>query len=168
MSSAVVDELQRCGIGELGRRFRRGRPVSSSLLAGRRWQGRTLGLPFIAERLSWQTFRKDIDVPGPDGVIRGVNVRVPQRWQPSSLAERIVMPFVVHDVDGGAVIDYRPTHALPNPMGLGVDPLVRVDDGNDDDDGDGWITVLGVTELWLGPQRWRTPTWFALTSPRAG
>jgi hypothetical protein len=159
MSSAVVDDLQRCGIGELGRRFRQGRPVSSSMLAGRRWQGRTLGLPFIAQRLSWQTFRKDIDVAGADGVIRGVNVRVPQTWQAASLPERTVMPFVVRDVDGGAVIDYRPTHFLPNPMGLGVDPLVRVDDDDD------WITVLGVTELWLGRRRLvRTPTWFSLTS----
>jgi hypothetical protein len=159
MSGTVVDDLQRCSIGELGRRFRQGRPVSSSTLAGRRWQGRTLGLPFIAERLSWQTFRKDIDVVDSEGVIRGVNVRLPQRWQSPSLPERTVMPFVVRDVDGGAVIDYRPTHTLPNPMGLGVDPLVRVDDDHDS------ITVLGVTELWLGRRRLlRTPTWFSLTS----
>ena len=58
--------------------------------------------------------------------------------------------------DDGAVIDYRPTHRRPHPFAFAVDPLRRGDEE------DGRMVLLGVTELWIGARRLRTPTWFAL------
>jgi hypothetical protein len=155
--SAVLETLARASTRELARRFAAGRPVSVDELVGRRFLGRSLGQPRFVERLTWRTFRKDIRA-----VDDGVNVRLPQPWQRADRPEREEMPFVVTATDDGAVIDYRPRHPLPHPLGLSVDPVRRIDDGEG-----GPPVLLGVTELWLGRRRLRTPTWFALTPAEA-
>lgn len=154
--SAALESLARLSTRELARRFAAGRPVGVDELVGRRFLGRSLGQPGLIERLTWRTFRKDIRA-----VDDGVNVRLPQAWQRADRPEREEMPFVVTATDDGAVIDYRPRHPLPHPLGLAVDPVRRIDDGN------GPPVLLGVTELWWGRRRLRTPTWFALTPAEA-
>jgi hypothetical protein len=152
--SARLESLAGCTRRELARRFEAGRPVGIADLVGRRFLGRSLGQPGVVERLTWRTFRKDVRAADD-----GVNVRLPQPWQMPDRPEREEMPFVLTATDDGAVIDYRPRHPLPHPLGLAVDPLRRIDDGAEGDP----MVLLGVTELWLGRRRLRTPTWFALT-----
>ncbi len=150
--STLVDTLARCSFSELSARFATGRRLRAVDLVGQRFLGRSLGHGALVERLTWQTFRKEIDDNGD-----GINVMLPQMWHRPSRPERRHMPFVLKETDDGAVIDYRPTHRVPHPLGLAVDPLRRIDDG------EGPMVLLGVTELWLGGMRVRTPTWFALT-----
>ncbi len=71
------------------------------------------------------------------------------------------MPFVLTATDDGVVIDDRPRHPLPHPLGVAVDPVRRIDDGGAPP------VLLEVTELWLGRRRLRRPTWFALTPEKA-
>lgn len=152
--SARLESVVGCTTRELARRFEAGRPVAVEDLVGRRFLGRSLGQPGLIERLTWRTFRKDIRAADD-----GVNVRLPQPWQKPDRPEREELPFVLTDTADGAVIDYRPRHPLPHPLGLAVDPLRRIDDGAAGDP----MLLMGVTELWLGRRRLRTPTWFALT-----
>lgn len=157
MSTAdLLETLARSSTRELARRFDVGRPVAVDDLVGRRFRGRSLAQPRLIERLTWRTFRKDVSDVDADGVVRGDNVRLPQPWHRLDRPEVHEMPFVVGADDDGAVIDYRPTHRRPHPFAFAVDPLRRIGEH------DGRMVLLGVTELWIGARRLRTPTWFAL------
>jgi hypothetical protein len=152
MKAAAIETLDRLSTTELGRLFANGRRVTSAELVGQRFFGRSLAQPGVVLRLTWQTFRKEIDAAGD-----GINVMVPQPWHHPARPERRHMPFALTDTDDGAVIDYRARHRLPHPLGVAVDPVRRIDDGT------GPMVLLGVTELWLWGRRLRTPTWFSLT-----
>jgi hypothetical protein len=138
----------------------RGRPFDRALLAGRRYDGISLGLPRIALRLTWTKFAKQFHrEPGTDR-IRGWNVRIEQDsldlpWRPRRRRDGNHVTFGHFDVvsrDGVVVLDYR--------IRVLRDPLVALGDG------DGADVLLGWSELAFGIASVTTPSWFVLSDRR--
>ncbi len=116
---------------------------TADALVGWRFRGTTLGLPRWVERVSWQTFAKDV-VDSAAGPV-GWNVRCAQTGLTGPLVPRTRRGgevtfghFRLRSGPRGAWIDYGWAH----------DPLRRLDD----DRLLGWTVVAGFD----------TPTWFLL------
>ena len=133
---------------------RTGAAFDPAALAGARYDGISLGLPRLVERLTWTKFAKAFHRDPATGAIRGWNVRVvddglDQPWRPRT---RRGVPvtfghFAVTVRDGGVVLDY----------GAIRDPLVALA-GSD--------VLLGRSLLVIAGRTIGTPSWFVLR--RAG
>jgi hypothetical protein len=128
----------------------RGRRFDPEALAGWRFDGISLGLPRLVERLTWTKFGKEFarDARG----LRGWNVRMvddglDRAWTPRRRRGRAVTfgHFAVVATDRGVELDY----------GVLRDPLVAID-------GDGDDVLLGWSYLRFGPMSVPTPSWFVL------
>lgn len=151
---------------ELEARLRDGHPVPPEALAGRRYDGVSIGMPAILERLTWKTFRKAF-CRDPDGRIRGWNVRMRQDgleppWRPQLRGgqPRTFGHFeVVVDDDGHALLDYRlGRNRRLDPTSRILDPLVALEPGD-------MSLLFGRTLVAVGGRRLPTPAYFALLRP---
>lgn len=159
-------ELLTLSRAELDTRLRGGYPVEPEALAGRRYDGVSLGMPALLERLTWKTFRKAFHRE-PDGRVRGWNIRMQQDgleppWRPKL---RGGQPFtfghfeVVIDDDGHALLDYRRAgNRRLDPTARILDPLVALDQGDAS-------LLLGRTLVAVAGRRVPTPAFFALLRP---
>jgi len=165
-----LDSLTQSG---LKARFEQGRPLARVDLLPGRYRGVSLGLPKVAERLSWKTFVKTI-LPDGAGGLGGYNVRLEQDWtadDPLCLAPRSMRKqgeefrFGFYGISetpadkpggGGVLIDYRlGDNPALDPMSQVVDPLVEVTPGDP--------TLLISRSYFVVGGRWMpTPTWFVL------
>jgi hypothetical protein len=165
------DELLTLRGPALDRRMRSGGPVDPEALKNRRYDGVSLNLPRLVERLTWVKFTKVFRAE-PDGTLRGWNCRTVQSPldAPFRLERRGGAPvtyghYVVRDPAG-----YR----LPRPYDAGVlldyglggngrlDPTARVRDPLVSLDGGASEILLGWSYLDLGVARVPTPSYFAL------
>ena len=168
-----VRDLLSLGQAGLKAAFERGTPLPLSDLKPGRYRGVSLGLPRVAERLSWKTFVKTVEVDD-SGRLHGWNERLEQDWDapdPLALAPRTKVKngapfrfgfygFSTTPADkpgaGGALIDYRlGDNPLLDPISRMVDPLVCLTPGDP--------TVLISRSYAVVGDAWiPTPTWFVL------
>jgi hypothetical protein len=171
MAETTLEDLVRMSGAELDRVMREGHPVDEDVLADRRYDGVSLNLPKLLERLTWvkfaKTFRRE-----PDGTLRGWNCRIRQT--------PLDAPWEL-ERERGAPVTYghyrvRPSggYRMPRPYGAGLmldyglggngrldptarvrDPIVAVNAGRSD-------LLLGWTYLDLALARVPTPSYFAL------
>jgi hypothetical protein len=132
-----------------------GTPFDPAVLAGRRYDGISLGLPRWLERLTWTKFAKAFARDHATGALRGWNIRIAddgldRPWTPKQRRDGRAITFgdfTVHRGADGAV-------ALRYPAGVLVDPLVALA---------GPDLLLGSTQLAVGGRRIQTPSWFVLS-----
>jgi hypothetical protein len=166
-------ELDRASLRRL---LRAGHPIEPSALDDTEYDGVSLGLPSVVERLTWKKFRKVFHRDPRTGALRGWNVRVEQNglvqpWTPRwrggapltfghyrvTIGRGVPMP---ERCDQGLLLDYgRGGNRRGDPIGLLRDPLVALEPGDA-------RLLLGWTYLALGPRQVGTPSYFLLT--RAG
>ncbi|MDC0745979.1 hypothetical protein [Polyangium mundeleinium] len=159
---------------ELRSLLERGHPIDPSALDGSEYRGVSLGLPAPIVAITWLTFRKTFHRDPKTGALRGWNVRMQQAGldgprEPMRDAKGKPRCFGFYEVgDGraydmpvaarhGLVIDYNRARENPrfDPIRLGRDPLVSLDEGRVD-------RLLGWTYLDLGLARVNTPSYFLL------
>jgi hypothetical protein len=139
---------------ELAALARAGAAFDPAALADARYDGISLGLPRLVERLTWTKFAKAFHRDPATGAVRGWNVRVVQDeldrpWRPRMRGGEPVTfgHFAVTVRDGGVVLDY----------GAIRDPLVALA---------GTDVLLGRSVLVIAGRTIDTPSWFVLR--RAG
>ncbi|MFO0750448.1 MAG: hypothetical protein U1F43_32975 [Myxococcota bacterium] len=157
---------------ELRQRITTGYPVDPRALDGFIYRGTSLGLPPIAQRLTWRTFQKTFWREPRSGRLLGWNVRLEQDgedapsrpildhgrprcvWHYEVIEPRgVPMP---PDFDRGLVIDYSRGENRPwDPIRLSKDPLVALAAGDPTE-------LIGVSYLVIGGRCIETPTYFTL------
>ena len=151
--------------------MRAGHPIDEDVLAGRQYDGVSLNLPKLLERLTWVKFAK-VFHREPDGTLRGWNCKIDQ----TPLDE----PWVLTLKDGEpvtyghyAVVSCE-GYRLPRPYGAGLmldyglgkngaldptsrtrDPIVAVNEGDS-------ALLLGWSYVDAGLLNVGTPSFFAL------
>ncbi len=154
--------------GELMGVLQNGHPVEASELEGQQYNGVSLGLPRLVERLTWKKFGKTFHRDGSDGVLRGWNIRMVQNhmdgpWQ-AKLRDGVPVTFGHYHVgtsdqregyDRGLTIDYSQSGTARNAMARLRDPIVAVNEGSSE-------LLLGWTYVDLGFKRVGTPSFFSL------
>lgn len=175
------DELMRANRAELRHRLVEGRAVDPQALAGFTYRGTSLGLPRIAEQLSWKTFEKTFWRDPETSRLVGWNVRLqqdgldaPSRPKLTRAGEPVttwfyeVLPAATAPLPSswprefrrGLIIDYaRGDNSILDGMHFIKDPLVDVGDGSGE-------LLLGVSVVALRGLCVTTPTYFLLE--RAG
>lgn len=158
----TVEELVQLPRRELAVLFAQGKPFDPNALEGFAYHGVSLGLPPLAERLTWKTFAKVFVRENAELV--GFNVRceqtglagavVPQRDRHG--APRTFGPFAVKEQSGGVVLDYGARAPAWHPLARLRDPLVVLDEANPE-------VLLGTTRLRLPWGDVQTPSYFTLT-----
>lgn len=146
-----------------------GHPIDPTALDDTEYLGTSLGLPHVIERLTWKTFKK-VFHRGPDGALRGWNVRLDQRapgWRertrrgaPATFGHFAVVSLAGRPVPiacpAGLLLDYGRGGNRPlDPIARLRDPIVAVHPGSAD-------LLLGWSYLELGPMRVPTPSFFTL------
>jgi hypothetical protein len=151
-----------------------GHPIDPRALDDTEYEGVSLGLPPLAVKLSWLTFRKTFHRDPKSGALRGWNVRMEQTGLHGprvAMKDRRGEPrcfgfYEVLDARGyrmpvrcehALMIDYgraAQNHAL-DPIRRGRDPLVALRAGSTEQ-------LLGWTYLDLGPFDVGTPSYFLL------
>jgi hypothetical protein len=142
----------------------RGQRFDPAALAGRRYDGISLGLPRIVEKLTWIKFAKQFRRE-PGGAIRGWNVRIEQDgldrpWRPRRRrdgGDAIFGWFDVVSRDGDVVLDYSCGNRRFDPIRMVRDPVVAID---------GTDVLLGWSTLAIGRTTIPTPSWFVLADRR--
>lgn len=148
-----------------------GHPIDPSALEGWVYRGTALGLPRVAQQVTWKTFQKTFWREPSSGRLLGWNVRLEQdgldapsrpklrRGRPvTEWHYEVVSPAGVPMPDGfdrGLVIDYA---RGANPMGIIrviKDPLVALTPGSADE-------LLGVSYAVVAGKCIETPTYFTL------
>ena len=154
-----------------------GYPIEPAALDDTEYRGVSLGLPPLAEKLSWKTFRKTFHRDPTTGTLCGWNVRLEQRGldapdEPMRLRDgspKTFGPFEVCSTAGypmprregrkvwchrGLMLDYGRQPNRP-PLKFLRDPIVAVRPGEVD-------LLLGWSYLDLGALRLPTPSFFTL------
>ena len=168
-----VRDLLHLGQAGLKAAFEQGTPVPMEDLRPGRYRGVSLGLPKLAERLSWKTFVKTVHVAD-DGRLHGWNERLIQDWDapdPLALAPRTQQKngadfrFGFYGIGatpadrpggGGALIDYRlGDNPALDPVSRMVDPLVCLTPGDPS-------VLISRSYAAVGSAWIPTPTWFVL------
>jgi hypothetical protein len=181
---SVARSLRHASRAELRRRIVEGFAVDPAALEGFAYRGTALGLPRVAELITWKTFQKTFWRHASSGRLLGWNVRLeqdgvdapsrPMRRRGEPVTEwnyEVISPHgpsprpgggprapvpMPPGFDRGLVIDYS---LAPNPLLATVrlvkDPLVALTEGDYDE-------LLGVSYLVLGGQTLETPTYFTL------
>jgi hypothetical protein len=149
-----------------------GHPIEPAALEGWAYRGTSLGLPRIAERLTWKTFQKTFYREPGTGRLVGWNVRLEQdgvdapsrpkvrRGRPiTEWHYEVVPPGAVRHkpagFDRGLMIDYSLGANPPGVIQLSKDPLVALRAGSADE-------LIGVTYLTIAGVCVETPTYFTL------
>jgi hypothetical protein len=142
--------------------------VDPHALAGHAYKGTSLGLPPLATKLTWTTFRKAFLAD--DGAVRGWNVRVEQRHpHRPRIREGRAWTFGHYRVtplrpgesplpvaEGGVLLDYGlGDNGRLDPVGVVRDPVVAVKKGSVD-------LLLGWTYARVLGRSVGTPSWFVL------
>lgn len=148
--------------------LRNGHAIDADALEGHTYNGVSLGLPRLVERLTWKKFGKTFYRDPDTGVLRGWNVRMMQTpltepWRPRLKGSAPVTfgPYhVTHpeggeDYDAGLTIDYSCGGRARSAMARLRDPIVAVNPGSAD-------LLLGWTYVDLGGPRLGTPSFFSL------
>ena len=154
--------------------LRGGGPVTAERLAGADYRGVSLGLPALAERLTWKTFRKSFRRDA-DGGVSGLNVRLVQTGVEGATTPRrdrrgdVVSfgPFAVVPLpaggtpfgcEEGVVFDYGARHPAWHPIGLTRDVVVALDADH--------ALLLGALYVEVAGRGLRTPSFFTLERER--
>jgi len=166
----AVEPLLTARRAELRRALAAGHAIDERALDDTEYEGISLALPRLVERLTWKTFTKTFHRDPKTGELRGWNVRMeqhgvfgprvpltkngkPHTWGHyrvySAKGVRLAAPY-----DMALLIDYGvPSNDFVTRRMR--DPLVAVTEGDPS-------VLLGVTYLDLGWLRVMTPTYFAL------
>lgn len=148
-----------------------GHPIDPDVLAGRDYNGTSLGLPHFIEQLTWKKFQKTFYRDERTGALRGCNVRCEQNpldepWLPQRHKDGTPRTFGPYEVvDGkclrmpvaanqGLVIHYG-RGPNPPPLSRLRDPIVALHPGDAS-------LLLGWTYVDLGVTTMRTPSFFSL------
>jgi len=169
----TADDLARMSNAELMATLLGGHAIDPDALAPA-YDGTSLGIPHLVEKLTWKRFRKAFHRDA-DGRLRGHNVRIDNArpgWHPLEKRGAPVTfgPFAVvspagyrmpRPADRGLLLDYSDGSSRWNPLSRIRDPLVAVNPGD--------VTLLlGWTYLDLGVTQVATPSFFSLSrSPAA-
>lgn len=148
-----------------------GYPVDPASLEGWVYRGTSLGLPTIAEKLTWKTFQKTFWRDPSSGRLLGWNVRLEQdgidapsrpkmqRGRPvTQWHYEVLEPAGVPMPEGfgrGLIIDYARGPNPPGAVRITKDPLVALKEGSADE-------LIGVSYLVVGGRCVETPTYFTL------
>lgn len=166
----TLDDLVHMSAHELDRTMKSGHPIDPDVLADREYDGVSLNLPAIIEKLTWTKFAKVFHREGT--AMRGWNCRVVQspisspwvldkkKGEPITYGHYAVVPCdgyrMPRPYDAGLMLDYgRGGNAALDPMGRTRDPIVAVDEGDS-------TLLLGWSYVDLGVRTVATPSFFAL------
>lgn len=168
----LAKSLRSASRQELRAQITHGHSVDPEALEGFVYRGTSLGLPKLAEKLTWKTFQKTFYRDTTTGQLLGWNVRLhqdgidaPSRpivkdgrpvcvWHYEVIEPRgVAMP---KDFDRGLIIDYsRAENPFFDTVRWVKDPLVALAPGNYD-------ALLGVSYAVVGGVCVETPTYFTL------
>jgi len=166
----TLDDLIAMSADELDRAMKGGHPVDPDVLADREFDGVSLNLPTIVEKLTWTKFAKVFHRDG--SALRGWNCRVVQSpitspWvletkggEPITYGHYAVVPCdgyrMPRPYGAGLMLDYgRGGNNALDPAGRARDPIVAVHEGDS-------TLLLGWSYLDLGVTTVATPSFFAL------
>lgn len=171
LGSPFARELQSSSPAQLRRRLLDGHPVDPRAIEGWAYRGTSVGLPAFIERLTWRTFQKTFWRDPVSGRLLGWNVRLEQDgldapsrpkthdgepvccWHYEVIEPRgVAMPA---GFDRGLIIDYGRGYRPTLDMRWVKDPLVAVEQGNND-------LLLGVSYAVILGACVVPPTWFTL------
>ncbi len=167
----TLDDLEAMDADALDHAMRNGHPIDEDVLADREYDGVSLNLPAVIERLTWLKFCK-VFHREPDGSLRGWNCEVEQTslaepWvlrrkngEPISYGHYRVVPVdgyrMPRPYDGGLMLDYGIAgNRRADPSAAVRDPLVAVNPGDS-------TLLLGWTYVDAKIARVGTPSYFAL------
>jgi len=164
------------GSGDLTDVVAAGHPINPTLLDDTEYQGISLGLPAIVDKLAWKTFQKTFHRDPATGELRGWNVRLRQSGLEGEIVPKLKRgaPFtwghyrVVANAGrpspkpwcDSLLIDY--SVAANSRFGATYrmrDPLVALEAGSAG-------TLLGWSYVQLGHRQVSTPSFFLLRNPR--
>ncbi len=176
MAGLTLRDLVTMSAAELDRVMQEGHPIDEAALEEREYDGVSLNLPSVVERLTWTKFCK-VFHRDPGGALRGWNCRVvqtpldepwelerrdlePQGGAPKTYGHYVVRPTVGYRIPrpygAGLLLDYGlGKHAALDPTARVRDPIVAVNAGSAE-------LLLGWSYLDLGVARVGTPSYFAL------
>lgn len=169
---SIAKSLRSASKRELRAHIVEGHPIDPKALEGFVYRGTSLGLPKLAEKLTWKTFQKTFYRDEATGRLLGWNVRLhqdgidaPSRpivkdgrpvcvWHYEVIEPRgVPMPA---GFDRGLLIDYsRAENPRFDTIRWVKDPLVALTRGNYDE-------LLGVSYAVVGGLCIETPTYFTL------
>jgi hypothetical protein len=152
-------------------------PIDPAALDDTEYRGISLGLPRIAERLTWKTFQKTFHRDPGTGELRGWNVRIEQRGldaasvplrrkgEPFTFGHYAVVPLdparAPRGLRTGLLLDYGlGRNSALDATALVRDPIVAVNAGSVD-------LLLGWMWIQFGALPIGTPSFFALQRERA-
>lgn len=163
-----ISDLRHMSARELRDVFRAGTPFSLERLVDAEYIGVSLGLPPIAEKVSWTTFMKAFYRDG--DILRGWNVRLEQTGIGGEVRAMMARGkiksfghFAVRDLTDAeaplhapatVLLDYK-AYRQPPPIGWMRDPLVSLDDGVGD-------RLLGYSYAAVAGTDLATPSFFVL------
>lgn len=171
MAATTLDDLVRMSFTDLDRTMRDGHAIDPDVLADRRYDGVSLNLPKMVERLTWVKFAKVFRREA-DGSLRGWNCKVDQspldepwelaleRSEPMTYGHYAVRPSAGYRMPrpygAGLMLDYGlGGNGKLDPTSRVRDPIVAVNEGDS-------ALLLGWSYVDLGMTQMATPSFFAL------
>ncbi len=159
LTNRAIELCQLSG-DQLAKQFLHASPLACEDIADSFYQGVSLGLPRIVEKLSWKKFAKVFETCA-DGQLQGYNIRIeddgldmPWRAKQKQGSDWSFGPFqVVFEPD--LLLDYGFGRLGMSPLRRLRDPLRRLDSSGD--------LLLGRSYLQITrSRRVPTPSWFLL------
>lgn len=171
----TLEDLVAMDAAALDRTMRNGHPIDEAVIADREYDGVSLNLPAVVERLTWVKFKKVFHRES-DGSLRGWNCQVDQTplsepWvltlkdgAPITYGHYRVVPTdgyrMPRPYDGGLMLDYGlGGNKRTDPTAAVRDPLVAVNEGDS-------TLLLGWSYVDAKITRVGTPSFFALRRGR--
>ncbi len=171
MPNLRLEDLVAMDSDALDRAMRGGHPIDQNTLADRQYDGVSLNLPKLVERVTWLKFCK-VFHREPDGSIRGWNCKIDQTpldepWRltlkdgaPITYGRYRVVPCdgypLPRPYGAGLMLDYGlGGNPALDPTGRMRDPIVAVNEGDS-------ALLLGWSYVDLGFANVSTPSFFAL------
>jgi len=167
----TLGDVVQMDASDLDRAMRGGGPVDLAALENRVYEGVSLNLPSLIEKLSWVKFAK-VFKREPDGDLRGWNCKVDQtpldqpwvltldRGAPKTYGHYRVRPVADYRMPrpyggGDCMLDYGlGRNPRLDPSGRVRDPVVALDDASE--------LLLGWSYVDLGITQTSTPSYFVL------
>jgi hypothetical protein len=167
----TLDDLVAMSADELDRTMKNGHPVDPDVLANREYDGVSLNLPKLLEKLTWVKFKKVFHRETDDS-LRGWNCRVvqsplEQTWElelkkgePITYGHYAVEPCAAYRMprayDAGLMLDYGlGGNPRTDPTARLRDPIVAVNEGDS-------ALLLGWSYVDAGIAKVGTPSYFVL------
>ncbi|MCB9595413.1 MAG: hypothetical protein H6719_22020 [Sandaracinaceae bacterium] len=172
MAALTLEDLVAMDADALDHTMRNGYPIDEDVLADREYDGVSLNLPSLVERMTWTKFCK-VFLREPDGSLRGWNCKVDQTpltepWvltkgkdgQPITYGHYRVVPCdgyrMPRPYDAGVMLDYGlGRNPRTDPTGAVRDPLLAVNEGDS-------ALLLGWSYVDAKITTVGTPSFFAL------